>query len=114
MNNWKIIKYNKKIEQLLVEKYQASGKGLHSKLTSVEDKLSPELVKRIRYIATIRNKLVHEDAFNKIPENFIKKNKEVIKELSQQKNEVLSWVIFILLLILLVLVIYYKFKTGSS
>lgn len=114
MNKWKIVKYNKKIEELLVQKYQASGKGLHTKLSSVEDKLSPELVKKIRYIATVRNKLVHEEAFDKIPENFVKKNKEVIKELSKQKESLLSWIVFILLIIAIVLITFYKYKTGSS
>ena len=32
------------------------------------DGLSPQLVKNMRYLATIRNKLVHEYDFNQIPE----------------------------------------------
>lgn len=114
MNKWKIIEYNKKIEKLLTDNYQASGKGLHDKLTSVEDKLAPDLVKRIRYIATIRNKLVHEDNFNDIPANFKKTNKDIIKELSSKKNDILSWIVFVLLLITLLVVIYFRFKNGFS
>ncbi len=114
MNKWKIIEYNKKIEKLLAERYQANGKGLHSKVTSVEAKLSPDLVKKIRYIATIRNKLVHEDNFRDLPANFIKTNKEVIAELSKQKESIWSWIIFILLLIILIVVVYFRFRNGFS
>lgn len=114
MNKWKIIEYNKKIEKILVTKYHATGKGLHSKLTSVESELSPELVKKIRFIATIRNKMVHEEDFQELPANFIKSNKEVIKELSQQKESIWSWIVFVLLVLALIAVIYYKYKTGSS
>lgn len=114
MNKWKIIEYTKKIEKLLTDKYQADGRGLHSKLTSVEGELSPALVKKIRYIATIRNKLVHEEKFQDIPDNFIKINKDVIKELSGQKDGLWSWIIFILLLIALFIVIYLRFKNGFA
>ena len=114
MNKWKIIEYNKKIESLLTEKFQASGKGLHTKLTSVETKLSADLVKKIRYIASVRNKLVHEDDYKNVPKDFIKTNKEVIKELSKQKQDIWSWIIFILLLLALGLVIYYRYKNGIT
>lgn len=101
MNKWKIIQYNKRIEQLLVDKYHAKGKGLHSKLSSVEEDINPKLVKRIRYIATIRNKLVHDSDFNSIPKGFIQINKEVISELSQKKRGFFFWVFVILFIILL-------------
>ncbi|MBI9031370.1 DUF4145 domain-containing protein [bacterium] len=114
MNKWKIIEYNKKIEKLLSSKYQAQGKGLHSKVTSVESKLAPDLVKKIRYIATVRNKLVHEDDFKDIPENFVQTNKEVIAELSKEKKDIWSWIIFIILLIALGIVIYYRFRYGFT
>jgi len=114
MKKWKIIKYSKKIEQLLTENFHANGKGLHSKLTSVENRLSPNLVKKIRFIATIRNKLVHEEDFNKIPKDFLKTNKEVVAELSKQKQNIWSWIIYILLLIVLALLLYYRFRNGFS
>lgn len=114
MNKWKVIKYNKRIEELLTKKYQASGKGLHSKLTSVESKLAPELVKQIRFIATIRNKLVHEADYNNLPKDFIKTNKAVIKELSYKKESVWSWVVFFLLLLLLAFLMYLRFRNGFS
>jgi ABC-type multidrug transport system fused ATPase/permease subunit len=50
----------KRLETLLEEELGASGRGLHQKVSSVQDKLPEALVKRLRFIATMRNKLVHE------------------------------------------------------
>ena len=57
------VKISRALESLLEKNYQASGKGLHEKVTSVEDKLPEALVNQLRYIATIRNSVVHEDGF---------------------------------------------------
>ncbi len=51
----------KKTERLLTRNYKASGRGLHDKLSSVEHKLSEATQRKIRFIATIRNKAAHED-----------------------------------------------------
>lgn len=59
----KAINYSKKIESLLSEELNASGKGLHEKVTSVESVLDDKLVKQVRWIATMRNKVVHESDF---------------------------------------------------
>ena len=61
-----VIKKSKYFEQQLQSHFGASGKGLHEKVTSVQGKLPQELVKRLRYIATIRNKLVHDDGIEKL------------------------------------------------
>lgn len=50
----------KTIETLLVESFGATGRGLHEKISSVEHLLSPRIVQQGRYIATIRNKIVHD------------------------------------------------------
>lgn len=54
---------SRRLESLLEAKYQATGKGLHEKVSSVEDKLPLQLVKGLRYIATMRNSVVHEEGF---------------------------------------------------
>ncbi len=51
------------IESLLVGNFGASGKGLHEKLSSVENFIDSHFVKKIRRVATIRNKLFHEADF---------------------------------------------------
>lgn len=63
------IGYTKKIETLL-EKQNAHGAGLHQKLDSVESLFDSNLIKKIRFIATMRNKLMHEDGY--IIEDFVK------------------------------------------
>ena len=56
----------KRLETLLEEELGASGRGLHEKVSSVQDKLPEPLVKRLRFIATVRNKLVHEPDSNRL------------------------------------------------
>jgi len=63
MNIDAIIKNCKSLETLLERNYKASGKGLHEKISSVESKLPANLVSMLRFVATIRNKAVHEDGF---------------------------------------------------
>ena len=55
------IKTAQDIETVLEEDYGATGKGLHEKATSVESDLPADCLRKIRYIATIRNKAVHDD-----------------------------------------------------
>ena len=56
----------KALEALLEQTLGASGKGLHEKVSSVQAKLSPALVKKLRFVATVRNKIVHESDYAKI------------------------------------------------
>ena len=54
-----LIRSSSNIENLLEEK-GAVGKGLHEKVSSIESDLPEGSVKSIRFIASIRNQLVHE------------------------------------------------------
>ncbi len=56
-----LIKISQKLEQFLQNKYKAEGRGLHEKLSSIQDKIPSSIQKKIRFIATIRNKATHED-----------------------------------------------------
>lgn len=56
-----VIRASKQLEQLLEQHYGASGRGLHEKTSSIEDQLDSDTVRRLRKIATLRNKVVHED-----------------------------------------------------
>lgn len=55
----------KALESLL-EAVGATGKGLHEKVSSVQAKLAPPLVKKLRFAATVRNKIVHEADYQQI------------------------------------------------
>lgn len=61
------IRSSKELEWLL-ESLGGSGRGLHDRLSSIQERLSPQLVRKVRYIATIRNRLVHERGFDVIPD----------------------------------------------
>lgn len=55
-----VVLASRELENLLEQLFGAVGKGLHSKTDSVEDKLPMDTVKRLRFIASIRNRVVHE------------------------------------------------------
>ncbi|WP_413285577.1 DUF4145 domain-containing protein [Vibrio sp. MA40-2] len=58
-----VVKRSRRIEKLLRVHYHADGKGLHQLITSCEERLPHDMAKKLRYIATIRNKIVHEDDY---------------------------------------------------
>lgn len=67
MNDYElVVKRSKKLEGLLEEGFFASGRGLHEKITSVENKLPQALVKKLRFIASVRNRLIHDDNKDKL------------------------------------------------
>jgi len=63
MNIDLIIKVSKSLEAILERNFHASGRGLHEKISSVESQLPSNLISTLRFIATIRNKAVHENNF---------------------------------------------------
>lgn len=70
-----VIRATKGLEHLLETHFGAPcGKnvGLHDKITAARDPagnpLPAEMQKRMRYLVTIRNKLVHDRDFNAIPD----------------------------------------------
>ncbi len=58
----KIINCTRKLETLLVN-IGATGTGLHTRLDSVQHKLEKTTVNKLRYLASIRNKTMHQDNF---------------------------------------------------
>ncbi len=61
-----VISNSKKLEALLEKHFGANGRGLHEKIGSVEGRLSGSVVKRLRFIATIRNRIVHDAGYDRI------------------------------------------------
>ena len=59
----KVVLRTRRFEKLLRAQYHAEGKGLHQLITSSEERLPHEVIKKLRYVATIRNKIVHEEDF---------------------------------------------------
>lgn len=86
------IKGSKRLEGILEEEFGAHGKGLHEKVSSVEKELGPELVRLLRRIATLRNKIVHEESFdqksfdsNSFRDTFTKASKMLEKQSKHKK-----------------------------
>ncbi len=58
----KVLSYTRKIEFLL-SKFGAKGRGIHTKLDSIKHQFEEPMLKKIRWIATLRNNLMHTDGF---------------------------------------------------
>lgn len=54
----------RRLETLLGDRLGATGRGLRTKADDVRDRLPPELLKQLRWVATMRNKTLHEDGFS--------------------------------------------------
>ena len=52
-----------KLERMLKDA-GATAAGIHDSVSEIEDKLSPDCVKKLRYIASVRNKLDHGEALS--------------------------------------------------
>lgn len=63
-STYEIVIENCKDLEARLSKMGATGKGLHEKTSSLSDVLEPLLVKDLRTVATIRNKLIHEEDFS--------------------------------------------------
>lgn len=86
-----VIRATKDLEHLLESNFDApSGKtvGLHDKITAVQNShdLSPATVKKLRYLVTVRNRLVHDHEFNALPDrvHFAQSYDSVEKELREK------------------------------
>ena len=55
-----VLDASRPLEKLLKERFDATGRGLHELATDVQDRLSEADLKAIRYVATLRNKVIHE------------------------------------------------------
>jgi len=62
----RIIRLSKRLEAALERDLGATGKGLHEKASSVEAKLGPDTTRDLRAVATVRNRLVHEEGYDRV------------------------------------------------
>jgi hypothetical protein len=81
-----VIRLSKELEFILEVYFSSYGKGLHEKISNGKN-IPEKLQKKMRYVATIRNKLIHDRDFNKIDRDaFIKVFKEAKNELEDLIN----------------------------
>lgn len=58
-----VVQRTRRLEHLLRVRYHAEGQGLHQLITSCQDRLPHDVISKLRYVATIRNKIVHEENY---------------------------------------------------
>jgi hypothetical protein len=93
-----VIKSSKELEHYLELEFKAHGKGLHEKISSVQADLPDNIIKKMRFLATIRNKLIHERGFDAIPDRdkFIKAfeaSKYELESIAKSRNSNSSCII---------------------
>lgn len=78
------IETSKELEYLLEKEFNAHGQGLHEKVSSVERSIPVPTVRSIRYVATLRNRLIHDRDMRALPDRqqFIKKFDDAMVELN--------------------------------
>ncbi len=81
-----VVTQSKTLEALLEQKFGATGRGLHEKLSSIEYQLEAGLVKNIRWIATMRNKVVHENFQLTNQNDFLKSCQRALEGLQNSQH----------------------------
>lgn len=81
-----VVTQSKTLEALLEQKFGATGRGLHEKLSSIEYQLETGLVKNIRWIATMRNKVVHENFQLTNQNDFVRSCQRALEGLQNTQN----------------------------
>lgn len=99
-----VVLRTRKIERLLREQYHAHGKGLHQLINSCEERLPHDVISKLRFVATIRNKIVHEDRYKlEDREAFLNVCNECEKELTPRSSRFV-WRIVISLVSLITII----------
>jgi len=58
-----IIHYTREIETIIKSKFKVDGNGLHQYIDSIQKHFDKTFIKDLRYLATMRNKSMHEHDF---------------------------------------------------
>jgi hypothetical protein len=107
-----VVRYSKELEFILERDFGAQGKGLHQKVSSVEHLLPVRLVKTLRFLASVRNKVIHDYTYvlDKNPRDLQKTARLAVSELKriakQQRNpgaKIFSFFLFVIVCLLIVL-----------
>ncbi|QUJ67356.1 DUF4145 domain-containing protein [Photobacterium sp. GJ3] len=93
-----VVSRSRRLEYLLKRHYHAEGKGLHQLITSCEERLPHEIIPSLRYVATMRNKVVHEEGFELNVQGFRKACRDCEKELTPRSTRRV-WAVAVLLVV---------------
>jgi hypothetical protein len=111
-----VVGYSKQLEAILERSFGAQGKGLHQKVSSVEHLLPAKLVKTLRFLASVRNKVIHDHDYvlDKNPRDLQRTARLAALELKRiarrRRNPVAKFfglVLFIITCLLIITVYFY-------
>ena len=100
---------SQRLEKRLERDFGASGKGLHQKVSSVEEALPDGLIKKLRLVATVRNKVVHESGRIEERPRFLRAADEAERELARlakgrgrgRGRRILRWLLILVVLVII-------------
>jgi len=108
-----VIQASRRLEAVLKEHHGAQGRGLHALVTCVEHRLPAKTVKQLRWIATLRNKVVHEEGYRlENARDYARQARRLERELGGRRA--LSRRDVVTALFLVVLVMTQRFLLSSS
>ena len=100
----KVVKRTRRLEALLRLRYHADGRGLHQLVTSVEERLPHDVIAKLRYVATIRNKVVHDEDYQLDDrKHFLAVCDECEKELTPRASRFIWGIALILMMVITML-----------
>jgi hypothetical protein len=77
-----VIVWSRRLEKLLTSRYGAQGRGLHSLTTSAGRRLPPNTERGLRWVATMRNRVLHNQGFRlKSRREFAQEARRLTREL---------------------------------
>ena len=88
-----VVERSRKIESLLKVYYHAQGKGLHQLISSCEDRLPNDVIKKLRFIATMKNKVVHEKDYQLEDKQRFKQTSKLVIEILTPRSSRFIWML---------------------
>ena len=83
-----VVRRCKRLERALRDEAGAEGRGLHALVTSVQGELPADLVRKIRFVATVRNKLIHESGVDRLDDRagFVRACDQIERGLAEHRR----------------------------
>lgn len=78
-----VIEASKELEHLLATHFGAEGRGLHERISGAAPELPPPTVRTLRFIASVRNSLVHDRNVTRLADRalFVRRLESALEEL---------------------------------
>lgn len=101
------VRRSKRLENRLRRNFRVDGRGLHALIDAAKAKnaLPTPLVKKLRFVATIRNKIVHDADYTRIEDRraFVAACDEAERELDEMAGPRDTWTSTIIVVVAMIL-----------